>query len=292
MSPEKRGVSLAQALRESRQSSDKISTLDARLLLQQAVRLSYEEIVANPDDLLSSEQYQEYRQLLRRRAGGEPVSQILQHKEFWGLPFKVTDDVLTPRPDTETIVELALDLCGDRPPQTVLDIGTGSGCLLAALLTEFPEAAGVGLDISDAALKIATENIAALGLGQRTALRQADFNQQIDGPYDLIVSNPPYIPEEDRDSLPVEVRDFEPAEALFAGDGFDAYKSISGQLPHLLSERGVFVLEAGAGQADEICNLVRAAFKNTNMALKLTIRADLAGINRAVGGQILPKKKV
>jgi release factor glutamine methyltransferase len=180
-------------------------------------------------------------------------------------------------------VELAVELCGDKSPATILDIGTGSGCLLATLLHEFPEATGTGIDISESALAIAAENIDRLGFVHRARLEQVDFRSGLTGRYDLIISNPPYIAELERPHLPVDVRDYEPPIALFAGDGYEAYRIIIARLPALLRPNGKAVFEVGQGQADEVKSMISDAFGQALKPARITVRNDLSGIERAVG---------
>lgn len=274
--------SAEQVYRHAATSCEQISLLDARLLMCHCLGLSLESLIADPDRTLTIREKAGFTRLIERRAAGEPVSQILQHKEFWGLPFHVSGDVLTPRPDTETLVELVVELCRAQPPQRILDIGTGSGCLLAALLHEFPEATGLGLDISAPALAIARRNLTDLGFADRSVLKQANFCEPIAGTYDLVVSNPPYIASADRPSLPVDVREYEPAIALFAGDGYDAYRAIAQQLPRLLSSGGRAVVEIGQGQETVVRTLFEDSMTAAERTCSFAAKADLAGIQRAV----------
>ena len=257
--------------------------LDSRLLLQHVTGLSHAELIGWPDHRLGAEEAAHFAALVARRAAGEPLAQITGEKEFWGLSFQVTPDVLSPRPDSETLIELARELCLARPPATILDLGTGSGCLLAALLTEFTQARGVAVVLSPAALAVASRNFEALGLGERIEVQEHDFAEPVSGRFDLIVSNPPYIPDGERDSLLVEVKDYEPAIALFAGEkGLDAYRILSHMLPKQLAENGIAIIEAGAGQASDIASLMKAGFAAQGREISVITRNDLAGHARAV----------
>ena len=282
------GVTLRNALGEAVASLSQSATarLDARLLLQHVTGLSHADLIGWPDHRLRADEADHLRTLVTRRASGEPVSQILGEKEFWGLSFKVTKDVLTPRPDSETLIELALSLCADNPPRRVLDLGTGSGCLLGALLMEFDTATGVGVDASAPALAVAGANMDRLRVSSRATLSNQDFADDLSDTFDLIVCNPPYIPLEDRDSLSPDVRDYEPSIALFAGpDGLDAYRALAHILPQRLAPGGIVVIEAGAGQAEAISAIMSDGFGARGREITITLRNDLAGIERAVGLQ-------
>ena len=217
--------------------------------------------------------------LVARRADGEPVARILGRREFWGLPFALAPATLEPRPDTETVVEAALGLVrGAGGAASILDLGTGSGCLLLALLSELPDAAGVGVDRSPAAAAAARRNARSLGLGDRARFVAGDWAEAISGRFDLVVSNPPYIATEHIEALAPEVRRHDPALALDGGaDGLDAYRAIVADLPRLLAPSGVAVLELGAGQRDAVAGLARAAG-----LVVIGSNPDLAGTPRAL----------
>jgi release factor glutamine methyltransferase len=220
-----------------------------------------------------------------RRVRREPMAYILGEREFWGLPFKVSPAVLVPRPDSETVIEAALALLPDRRrPWRILDLGVGSGCLLLTLLKEYEEASGVGLELSGTALAVAQDNAAALGVSSRARLQVGDWRQpgwhgSLGGPFDLVVSNPPYIPAEDVAGLMPEVAQFEPRLALDGGlDGLDAYRAIVAAVSHLLHPGGHLLVEIGQGQVPEIARLFRSA----GMAIEGPWK-DLAGIDRVLG---------
>ena len=218
-----------------------------------------------------------------RRSAGEPLSRILGQRGFWSLEFAISPDVLDPRPETETIVEAALMSLAARRNETlaVLDLGVGSGALLAALLSEFPTARGVGVDVSEQAARIARGNFATLGLAQRAEVHVADWAEGLAGPFDLVVSNPPYIRSADIAALAPEVRDHDPRLALDGGaDGLAAYRALAPQIARLLAPQGWFFLEVGADQAMD----VTAIMANAGLA-ELTTVADLAGIARVVAGR-------
>jgi len=242
---------------------------------------------------------------VRRRLGGEPVARIFGTKEFWGLPLKLSAETLVPRPDTETVVELALEMLranpaansprnrprnhpGNHPSNRswrVADLGTGSGAILLALLRELPDARGFGTDISAAALQMAQANAADLGLADRATFIECDYAAGLNGPFDLIVSNPPYIRTADITGLAAEVRDHDPRRALDGGaDGLDAYRALIPQAARLLAPSGALVVESGQGQSRQIEGLMTAA----GLTAESAPRADLAGIPRAVAGRKMP----
>ena len=225
----------------------------------------------------------------RRRLADEPVARIIGEKEFWGLPLQLSSATLVPRPDTETVVELALELVRagslDRPLR-IADLGTGSGAILLALLSELPAAQGYGTDISEDALRTAASNAARAGLSDRAAMIACDYATGLSGPFDLIVSNPPYIRTADIDGLAAEVRDFDPPAALDGGaDGLDAYRALIPQAANLLAPGGWLVVEAGQGQSGAI----EAFMTNAGLTPSASPRPDLAGIPRAVAGHKLAR---
>jgi len=209
--------------------------------------------------------------------------------EFWGLPLTLSAATLVPRPDTETVVELALDMlracpASDRPLR-IADLGTGSGAILLALLSELSGAVGTGTDISVAALATARGNAIQLGLADRAEFIACDYAADLSGPFDLIVSNPPYIRSADIAGLATEVRNFDPLGALDGGrDGLDAYRALIPQAARLLAPQGVLVVEVGQGQHDDVTGLMIAA----GLAPEGPAKADLAGIRRAVAGRKKP----
>lgn len=199
--------------------------------------------------------------LVARRAAREPLSKIVGSREFWSLPFRVTAATLDPRPDSETVVEAALAAVPDRGAAiSILDLGAGSGCLLLALLSELPAAAGLGVDVSEEALRIARENAHALGFGDRARFVAADWGTGIAGSFDLIVANPPYVPSGEIASLAPEVALHDPQVALDGGaDGLDAYRSLSIHLTRLLAPQGTIALEIGLHQADGVTAILHDA---------------------------------
>ncbi|MDP4025398.1 peptide chain release factor N(5)-glutamine methyltransferase [Methylobacterium sp. NEAU 140] len=198
---------------------------------------------------------------LARRAAGEPVARILSAWEFWGLPFRLAPETLVPRPDTETLVEAALGLVPDRDaPLSVLDLGVGSGCILVALLSELPAARGLGLDRSEGALRTARANARANGVGERARFAAGDWCDALRGPFDLAVSNPPYIASAVIPGLDRAVAEHDPAAALDGGpDGLDAYRRILAGLTGLIAPGGLVLLEIGYDQAGAVGDLARTA---------------------------------
>jgi release factor glutamine methyltransferase len=256
--------------------------LDARLLIGHALSLDHTALATSSKRTLSAAEREEIAQLAARRLQGEPVARIVGVKEFWGLPLALSAATLVPRPDTETVVEAALAAIGEhrkQDPLRVADLGTGTGAILLALLHEWPHATGLGTDIDPRAIETACANARALGLDERAQFVVADFGAALDGVFDVVVSNPPYIPSRDIDTLAREVRDFDPRGALDGGaDGLDAYRAIARQAPELLRDRGVLVVEIGIGQAAG----VEAVFAAEGGLESAAIRHDLGGVARAV----------
>lgn len=250
--------------------------LDARILLARAMHMSREQLIAALRQPNAAEAAS-FWAMTDRRAAREPLAYITGHKEFWSLDFKVGPGVLVPRPDTETLVETALGLFADHTaPLAVADLGTGSGAILIAIMKEFPQARGWGFERSPDALRYAQSNLDAHGLGSRGEIVAADWNTAPAESFDLILSNPPYIPKAQIDFLEPEVRLYEPHAALDGGaDGLDAYRTLAGILPRLLRPGGMALLELGVGQS----LLVEPLFRNLET---LRIMPDLAGIPRVL----------
>ncbi len=218
-----------------------------------------------------------------RRLRHEPVSRILGRGEFWGLPLAVTPDVLDPRPDTETVVETVLRALGPRHREALrlLDLGTGSGALLCALLHACPQGSGVGVDLSHAACLVARGNLRALGLDARGAVVQGSWGAALRGSFDVVVANPPYIPRADLDGLDPDVAGYDPPLALDGGsDGLDAYRAIVPQLPDLLVPGGIAALEGGWDQGPAIGAMLRAVG-----LVGVGLDRDLAGHGRVASGR-------
>lgn len=262
--------------------------LDARILISAALGLDLTGLVTQAARPLTAAEASRLAQHAQRRIAGEPVARILGTREFWGLPFRLSEATLVPRPDTETVVELALEIFRERQashPPRIADIGTGSGAILLALLHEIPDAFGVGTDLSQTALRTARYNAAALGLADRAAFVACSYASALRGPFDLIVSNPPYIPSGEIPKLIIEVREHDPHLALDGGnDGYDAYRALIPQAAERLAPGGALIVEAGRGQAQNIETLLRGAA----LSLDRSPKADLAGIPRAVSARKMP----
>jgi release factor glutamine methyltransferase len=251
----------------------------ARRLVALALDLTAAEVLARPELVLDEQRSDHIRFALGRMVDHEPLSRILGHREFWGLEFSLSPDTLDPRPETETVVEAVLRRFPDRKaPFSFLDLGTGTGCILLALLTEFPAATGFGLDLALGAGLTARHNAAALGLAARAHFLVGDWGTAVSGKFDVIVSNPPYIDRAALADLPREVILYDPWLALDGGlDGLCAYRSLVADLPRLLKLEGVFACEVGSGQASAVAAMLRA----NGLAIDGCER-DLAGTMRCV----------
>jgi release factor glutamine methyltransferase len=255
--------------------------LDARILMGHALGLDQASLAAAAERELSAREAQQIAALGERRLARESVAVIVGRKEFWGLPLRVSHATLVPRPDTETVVEAALgaiDAGGARThPLRIADIGTGTGCLLVALLSELPNASGVGVDVCPDAVAIARDNARALGLAQRSQFVCGNFTDSLTGRFDLIVSNPPYVATHELARLTPEVR-HEPTLALDGGvDGLAAYRVIAADAPRVLAPGGAIVLEVGVNQAAPVASLLAKG----GLAPQEP-KFDLAGVPRAI----------
>lgn len=251
---------------------------DARFLVLHTLGITGSELVLHGERALGAAGAAALAEAVSRRVAGEPVARIVGAWEFWSLPFRLSPETLVPRPDTETVVETALAGLADRTaPLRILDLGTGSGCILVALLSELRNAFGIGLDRSVPALRTARENALANGVSARAAFVAGDWAAALAGRFDLVVSNPPYIATDRIAGLSAEVRLHDPAAALDGGaDGLDAYRRIVAA-GSLLAEGGLLVLEVGAGQAEDVAALgLAAGFSGP------CITGDLAGHARVV----------
>jgi release factor glutamine methyltransferase len=263
--------------------------LDARILIGAVLGLDLTGIIAKAARVLTSDEATRLEDFTRRRLAGEPVARILGTREFWGLQLKLSAATLVPRPDTETVVELALEMLRAghlaNHPLRIADIGTGSGAILLALLSELPDANGIGTDISEAALQTAHSNALDLGLADRALFIACDYAAALAEDFDLIVSNPPYVRSVEIADLAPEVRDYDPRRALDGGaDGFDAYRALVPQAARRLAPGGILVVEVGAGQSTEVAQLMTRA----GLMLTGAPKADLAGVDRAVAGRRQP----
>lgn len=249
--------------------------LDAEVLLAHALGLPRLTMLLDTSRPVGDSESRRFEELLARRETGEPVAYITGVREFWSLEFRVTPATLIPRPDSETLVEAALAAFGGAPPRRVLDLGTGSGCLLLSVLHEFPASFGVGVDYSCAAALVAADNAARLALADRAAFVIGDWAEALSGPFDCILANPPYIGEDE--ALSPEVRDFEPSAALFAGsEGLDDYRRIIPDLRRILAPEGRAFLEIGHAQGEAVRQIAAEA------GFSSRLHRDLAGHFRCV----------
>lgn len=253
---------------------------DARILLAHALGVEDATILAQSKTKTPEDTRRRLEGFLARRLAGEPIARIVGRKEFWSRSFRLGPDTLVPRPETETVVEAVLAAFPDRNAELrVLDLGTGSGALLAAILTERPRSFGLGIDRSKGALVVARANLEALDLGARVAFACGDWGAALGAKFDLIVCNPPYIAAHEFKRLPLEVRDHDPHFALDGGvDGLDAYRAIVSDFARLLPAHGVAVVELGRGQESAVANLTFDA----GLLVAGPARLDLAGIPRAL----------
>lgn len=270
---------LRDAVMALQQARVETASLDARLLLQHVLGVSREALLNDTRLSLTPSQRAYYQTLIEKRIRRQPVAQLTGSREFWGITFKVSAATLDPRPDSETLIEAVLERIQNRETAlSVLDLGTGTGCLLLTLLAEYKQAQGVGVDISDEALIVARDNALALGQRWRAKFMRSDWAEAVEGVFDVIISNPPYIATRAIGGLMPEVSLYEPKLALDGGkDGLDCYRTILSQLKRLLKQDGLAVLEIGMGQEKELENLARAE------GLRVTgMKKDMAGITRCV----------
>ena len=292
-------TALKEALARLRAAHVPSHTLAAELLLMHALGRDRTWLYTNPESILDSSAVEMYFALIARRAAGEPTQYLTGKQEFWGLEFEVTPAVLIPRPETEHVIEVALELLGVRgiridmitgapsPPLRVVDVGTGSGCLAVALARELPHAKIIATDISAAALDVARRNAARHAVADPIQFLETDLLEALlesslaphPSPFDLIVSNPPYVARNDAETLAREVRDHEPHAALFGGPtGVEIYSRLIEQAGSLLRTAGILVLELGYNSADE----VRKMFHVQRHWANVSITNDLAGIPRVL----------
>lgn len=298
-------AALRQAMARLRQAQVPSATLAAELLLMHAIGRDRAWMYAHPENLLTPAEVQEFAELVERRAAGEPTQYLTGKQEFWGLEFEVTPAVLIPRPETEHVVEVALERLGEErgiqidmrtgapsPALRIADVGTGSGCIAVALAHELPHARIFATDISEDALDVARRNAARHAVSDRIHFLRTDLlsellerSQESTGEvhrFDLIVSNPPYVARNEARELPREVRDHEPPAALFGGPtGIELYQRLIEQAAGLLAPRGILVLELGYNCADE----VRAILSRQRVWVNVSLTNDLAGIPRVIAAE-------
>lgn len=283
---ENAALTIAVALQEASQQFQDVDPhtahLDARLLLQHVLQCDWEELVLNKDSALSPDEQAQWTYVVAQRLQHKPVAKIIGHTEFYGAVFKTTTDTLDPRPDSETVIETAQTFFPNHQSRlSILDLGTGTGCLLLTLLNQYPHSLGTGVDISSAALQVAMENAETHQLKERAQFIQSNWFEQVPGLYDLIVSNPPYITHAALTELSPAVKQYDPNLALDGGaDGLDAYRILTAQAMSFLKVGGWLVVEIGYDQAESVTQLFNAAHFN-NVALYY----DLSGHPRVIVGQ-------
>ncbi len=268
----------AEALRAAiprlREGGIEDAALDARLLLAHALGIAQDRLTLHLPDVISEAQAAAYEAALTARTARQPVAQIIGQRQFWGMTFRVTKDTLDPRPDTEALVAEAVK----APFLNMLDLGTGTGCILLSCLKSMPVARGLGVDISPAALEVARGNAVALGLDKRASFRASDWFANVPGRYDLIVSNPPYIAADEMPGLAPEVRDWEPHLALTpGGDGLEPYRIIARVAPSRLMAGGRLLVEIGPTQGAAVAALFAA-----QALQEIRILPDMDGRDRVV----------
>jgi len=255
--------------------------LDARLLVMAATDLDHADLIARGTEFIAPDAFEQICRLSERRLAGEPIDHILGYREFYARRFFINKDVLSPRPETEGLIDIALDLFGSSAPQQCLDLGTGSGAIIITLLAERLNWTGVASDVSQAALDIARKNAENLGVSARLRFQRSAWFDRLEGQFDLILSNPPYIDAAHMAALAPEVAGYDPALALYGGeDGLEAYRVLSAQAQAYLKPQGWLLLEIGYDQKDAVTALLLAAgFHN------VTCRQDLAGQDRVILAQ-------
>lgn len=253
--------------------------LDARVLMKHVANVDDAGLISMGSDIVPSAVERSYQELVARREKHEPVAYITGVQEFWGLTFKVTPDVLIPRADSECLIDAVLKKRTIRDvPLNILDLGVGSGCLLLALLTEYENAKGLGVDQSVMALNIAQTNADKIGVLDRSVFRVSNWFEAITGRFDIIIANPPYVDDDDS-SLPIDVSNYEPSAALYGGaDGLDAYRTILASLPGHLYDNALVIFECGSTQANQISTMVSKVLPGA----RITIIIDLEGRDRGV----------
>jgi release factor glutamine methyltransferase len=270
---------LSQAVERLRMAKLDTPELDARVLLKYALKLTDAELIGSADKTASPDGAVALENMVTRRVSGEPVARIIGHREFWGLSFELGLDTLVPRPETETLIETALAAFGRAQPATILDLGTGTGCLLLAALSEFPDAQGLGVDLAPKAVETAAANAERLGLAARARFLVSDWDAEVEGRFDLLLSNPPYITKGDIETLAPEVRLHDPPLALDGGpDGLTAYRELAAAAARRLAPDGVLIAELGQGQEGDVAAIMAEA----GLKVDGPARPDLAGIPRAL----------
>ena len=275
---------IAQAAKRLADKGIDTARLDARLLAAHALGLSDADIILQFDRSVTQAEADRFDAFILRRMDREPIAHILGQRDFWGLPFKVSKDTLVPRPDSETLVEGVLERIKDRSRALrIVDIGTGSGCLLIALLSELPNASGLGVDVSDAALEIAAQNAKSLGVSDRCAFAKGNYAFGLEEDFDILISNPPYLAEAEKADLDEDVARFDPHGALISGpSGLEAYDAMFHQIVLWEQIPQLMAFEFGYKQAEAVKALARDAGLIAPKITKSVILNDLGGRNRAI----------
>jgi release factor glutamine methyltransferase len=273
------GTALADAAARLSAAGISDARREARLLVAEALGWDAARVLGFPEAEMTAAAGRRLGELIARRSAREPISRILGYREFWSLHFELSPETLDPRPDSETLIESALAALGERERvYRVLDFGTGSGCLLLALLSELPNALGTGVDRSEAALETARRNAAALGLGGRTQFVRGNWGDGLSGEWHVILTNPPYIPSQALQTLMPEVARYEPKLALDGGaDGLEAYRVLAPEIARLLAPTGIAAVEVGDGQGPAVAAIMAQA----GLVLH-GIRHDLSGVDRCI----------
>jgi release factor glutamine methyltransferase len=273
------GTALADAAARLSAAGISDARREARLLVAEALGWDAARVLGFPEAEMTAAAGRRLGELIARRSAREPISRILGYREFWSLHFELSPETLDPRPDSETLIESALAALGERERvYRVLDFGTGSGCLLLALLSELPNALGTGVDRSEGALETARRNAAALGLGGRTQFVRGNWGDGLSGEWHVILTNPPYIPSQALQTLMPEVARYEPKLALDGGaDGLEAYRVLAPEIARLLAPTGIAAVEVGDGQGPAVAAIMAGA----GLVLR-GIRHDLSGVDRCI----------
>jgi release factor glutamine methyltransferase len=280
-----RAEAYAQAEQSLRAFGVTMSALEARYILCEAAEISQSSLLTSGDEPLNAAAQARFDDMLSRRLNHEPLARVLGHAEFWGMNLRVNPSVLDPRGDSETLIRAALELFGSKNGEDlkIIDLGTGSGALLCALLREFPKAFGLGVDLSEQAARTARLNATLVGVGMRAAFMVGRWGDALTGSFDIVMSNPPYIRAADIAGLDPSVRDYDPHLALDGGsDGLQPYRDLTAQLPRLLAPQGFVVFEIGHDQSADVQRMMMEAG-----LVNIRIWLDYAGHDRVVTGQSL-----
>ncbi len=279
-------VFLQQITQDLKQGGIENPRSQARLIIANVLGCSLEHLVLYPDKLIDLSQQYRVHELVKRCLNHEPLSRIFGYREFWSLPFFLNEETLDPRPDSEILIEAVLQYYPDKNASlNILDLGTGTGCLLLSLLSEYKNAKGMGTDIQPKAVEAAQKNASGLELESRATFINTSWAEGASGFFDIIISNPPYITDPEYKKLDPNVRNYDPRISLVGGeDGLQCYQELSKIVPSLLNPQGILVLEIGKGQKQEVQDI----FKKESLEL-ISTHQDLAGIDRAL---VLRKKEV